>query len=810
MKKFTLLVVIFLLLFGSTALSQIQLTNSGYSQDFNTLADTGTSSDYLPDGWYLFEDGSDGDSLYSIGTGSSRTGDTYSFGPEDSTERALGSIRSGTVIPFLGANFINNTGGNITLLHISYTGEQWRAGSASRSVADSLKFQYSTNATSLSDGDWIDIDQLNFNSPNVSISGAFDGNLPENQKAINGVITGLSIPDGAEFWIRWEDVDVSSSDDGLAIDDFQLDLDAPAVIFSITSFSLHFDTVGLGYSNTLPVTIKNEGTTDDLIITNIELSNTSFSISPTTLPLTLSPGEDQSFDVTFTPVNDGLETGTINFTHNAPGSPSSLSLSGTSLAPTSSGLLKFQTSVRDLLDGTKGNPDTVLLSGYSGQPLKALQFNLLAGNTNGGLIVRSITRGAAIPAGQFNFTYEIYRGDILPDGSSIDTVKVVILGNGINAIMPNQGDQEIINFSYDIVSISGVSAQTHNSLSEVKGATVYPVTDADLGAGTDEIINIFNGTLEGLLGDVNLDNQVNILDILLMVDYIIGRVEFNSNQIFNADISPWEQDAPLPTRDGKIDVLDLAILQNMVLTGKYPSNSPLYKTASNLSSLFAANSKKLTPGMNAKVTFYFTSEGISIGLESLKKVKGLQIELDNLGLTIPQKEIIYSIFNQSLFYQDNSFLRMLSYDDQSASISAGEYLIASIPCKLNNPGDLVVYNLIVADEKNNSMEKVEAEILYEDPNMPDEYLLSQNYPNPFNPETNIKFSVPKDDFVTIKIFNTIGQEIATLFSGFVKTGTHTLNWNGIDQKGKQVSSGTYIYRMTAGEFNQSKKMIYLK
>ncbi len=810
MKQFALLVVVYLLSFGSTAFSQIQLTSSGYSQDFNTLADTGTSSDFLPDGWYIFEDGSDGDSLYSIGTGSSRTGDTYSFGSEDSTERALGSIRSGSVIPFYGANFINNSGNIINLIHISYKGEQWRAGTSSRTEPDSLKFQYSINATSLSDGDWIDIEQLNYVSPKVGTSGALDGNLLENRTEINGVITGLSIPDGAEFWIRWEDFDVSSSDDGLAIDDFQIDLTAPSVIFSIAPSSLHFDSVGLGYSNILPVTIQNEGTTDDLIITNIELSNPTFSISPNTLPVTLSPGDGQNFNVTFTPANDGLETGTINFTHNAPGSPSSLSLSGTGLAPTSSGLLKFKTSIRNLLDGTKNNPDTVMLCEYSGQPLKALQFNLLVGNTNGGMIVRSVTRGAAIPAGQFNFSYEIHRGDYLPGGSSIDTVKVVILGNGSNAIMPNPGDQEIMNFSYDIVSISGVSTQTNNSLSEVTGATIYPVTDAALGSGSDETINIFNGTLEGLLGDVNLDNQVNILDILLMVDHIIGRVEFNSDQIFNADISPWEQDAPLPTRDGKVDVLDLAVLQNMVLTGKYPSNSPLYKTVSNPLNLVVGNAKKITPGMNAKVSLYFTREGISIGLESLKKVKGLQIELDNLGLSIPQNTVINSIFNQSLFYQDNSFLRMLSYDDQSTSISAGEYLIASILCKLNNPGDLVIHNLIVADENNNSMEKVEAEILHEDPNLPNEYSLSQNYPNPFNPVTYVKFSVPKDDFVKIKIYNMIGQEIITLFSGFSKTGTHTLSWNGMDQNGKQVSSGSYIYRMTASEFSQSKKLIYMK
>ena len=809
MKKYVVLIVVLIISFSSAALSQIQLTSSGYSQDFDTMADTGSSS-LLPDGWYFFESGADADSLYSTGTGSSRTGDTYSLGSEDSTDRALGSIRSGGLASVYGANFINNSNEVITSIHISYTGEQWRAGSASRVEADTLKFQYSVNATGLSDGEWIDINQLNFFSPNTNISGALDGNLPENRTEINSTITGLSIPAGAEFWIRWQDIDVSSSDDGLAIDDFSIDLTVPSVIFSISPSSLNFDTINVGASGTLHFTVKNEGTTDSLVISNIESTNSVFDFSPDISPVILPPDSSRTFDVTFTPLADGSESGTINFTHNAPGSPASLSLNGIGKVQLSSGVLKFKSSVRNLLNGSTGNPDTVVLSSYSGQPLKALQFKLLIGSSTGGLVLRSISRGNAIPADKFNFSYEIYRGTFLPDGSSIDTVKIVILGNGTNLITGGQGDQDIIQFSYDILSISGDSMKTFNHLSEVIGATGSPVTDADLGTGPDETINIINGTPEEMLGDVNLDNQVNILDILYMIDYILGRVEFSSSQFYNGDISPWTLNSPLPTRDGKIDVLDLAVLQNIVLTGTYPSNSSIHKVPANSFNFATKGVHKLSPGMDAKVTFYLTKKGISLGLETLKKVKGLQIELSNTGLSIPQSTKITSIFNQALYYQDNSSLRILSYDDKSCCIGAGEYLIASIPFELDNPEDLVVDNLIVADENDNFIKNVEIEIAYDNPNMPVEYTLNQNYPNPFNPTTLIKFSIPKDDFVTIKVYDIIGQEITTLFSGYTKAGAHTLSWNGMDRNGKQVSSGSYIYRMTAGEFSQSKKMIYIK
>ncbi len=90
------------------------------------------------------------------------------------------------------------------------------------------------------------------------------------------------------------------------------------------------------------------------------------------------------------------------------------------------------------------------------------------------------------------------------------------------------------------------------------------------------------------------------------------------------------------------------------------------------------------------------------------------------------------------------------------------------------------------------------------------YKLYQNYPNPFNPNTNIRFAVPQDGFVTVKVYNMIGQEVVTLLSENTKTGIYSLNWNGKDSYGHSVSSGNYICKMTAGSFTESRKMILLK
>jgi len=198
---------------------------SAYTQDFDTLANTGTTNNLTINGWYLDETGTGtaNNGQYAAGTGSNTTGDTYSFGATDSTERAFGGLLSGSLNPTIGAQFTNNTGSTVTSLDVSYIGEMWRAGVTSRNAADRLDFQLSTDATSLTTGTWVDYNSLDFNSPNINATaGALNGNSAGNQTPVSFSITGLSVPNGASFWIRWTDFNISSSDDGLAVDTFSL------------------------------------------------------------------------------------------------------------------------------------------------------------------------------------------------------------------------------------------------------------------------------------------------------------------------------------------------------------------------------------------------------------------------------------------------------------------------------------------------------------------------------------------------------------------------------------------------------------
>jgi hypothetical protein len=86
-----------------------------------------------------------------------------------------------------------------------------------------------------------------------------------------------------------------------------------------------------------------------------------------------------------------------------------------------------------------------------------------------------------------------------------------------------------------------------------------------------------------------------------------------------------------------------------------------------------------------------------------------------------------------------------------------------------------------------------------------DFALRQNYPNPFNPSTKIEFSVPKSTFVTVKVFNLLGEEVATLASQELNAGRYTVDWNA-----NNAPTGVYFYRLTAGSFVDTKRMMLMK
>ncbi len=99
------------------------------------------------------------------------------------------------------------------------------------------------------------------------------------------------------------------------------------------------------------------------------------------------------------------------------------------------------------------------------------------------------------------------------------------------------------------------------------------------------------------------------------------------------------------------------------------------------------------------------------------------------------------------------------------------------------------------------------------------FKLEQNYPNPFNPSTTISFSIPTEEFVSLKVFNSLGEEVAELVNETKPAGNYSISFDAGSHSGavrnlpavrQGLTSGIYFYKLSAGDFTQTKKMIYLK
>jgi hypothetical protein len=121
-----------------------------------------------------------------------------------------------------------------------------------------------------------------------------------------------------------------------------------------------------------------------------------------------------------------------------------------------------------------------------------------------------------------------------------------------------------------------------------------------------------------------------------------------------------------------------------------------------------------------------------------------------------------------------------------------------------------VFALVVSDQRAAAVALMDSlssttNIRHTDVDIPGRLCLSQNFPNPFNPSTTIQFSLPRGAHVALKVFNTLGEEITTLVSEELGAGTYTTQWNSAG-----IASGVYYYRLQAGNYTESKRLILLR
>jgi hypothetical protein len=574
---------------------------------------------------------------------------------------------------------------------------------------------------------------------------------------------------------------------------------APSPGPTFSAGAVNFGTVAVGGNASANLVITNTGSANPMSVTAISAAAAPFTYTVPALPATVAPGASLTIPVTFAPTAAGSFNLNVSVTHNAPGSPSVVALSGVGASNANKLFFTADSVVR--FDKTNGYRDSLVLNIPSG--MKAIQFQI---ESKGLTLLRSITKGASLlaspyTASSWNFNAQFYRGAQNADGSSNDSIIVVIYGNG-NTALP-AGTHTLAYFQYDAVNIDQPDTQyTSFELdklvaSDSVGNSLPIVVDAP------QVVKVMNRTT---FADVNDDGYVDILDLLMIVDHILQRQLLTGAAFERADVV-----FPFPGGDGVVNALDLAAVQNVILTGHYPDGTTINKISTPVAPVADAVQSLQKTSAAARVTFHITASGFAVRVESSRRVKGAQFELSSFS-SIASSAQMKSVMGEGVYdVTSDSKLRVLVYDPAGASMDSGQYILANMDFPIANSAAVKVDQMILADEKNNAIEDVEIVISNDvAEELPVVFSLKQNFPNPFNPSTDIQFSVPTDGLVKLSIYNMLGQEVRTLFAGDVARGTRVVRWDGQNNAGVQMPSGTYIYRMVAGSFVESRKMMLLK
>lgn len=196
----------------------------------NAIADSGATVN-VP-GWAIVEEGSNTSSVtgrYNSSDGSASGGNTYSFASAvANTDLALGSLNDDTISTnYLGGCFRNATGGTALGVRIGYIGEMWRLGGSG--APDRLDFQYAVNATNTFNGSFLDLNSFDFTTPSLAGSaGGRDGNVAPNRTAFTVTNVLVTLAPNDTLHVRWIDSNIAGADDGLAIDDFSIQILIPS------------------------------------------------------------------------------------------------------------------------------------------------------------------------------------------------------------------------------------------------------------------------------------------------------------------------------------------------------------------------------------------------------------------------------------------------------------------------------------------------------------------------------------------------------------------------------------------------------
>jgi hypothetical protein len=309
-------------------------------------------------------------------------------------------------------------------------------------------------------------------------------------------------------------------------------------------------------------------------------------------------------------------------------------------------------------------------------------------------------------------------------------------------------------------------------------------------------------TATGLLGDVVRDFTLDAQDVSLVVDIILQRA---AQRITALDRSTADTNF-----DEKINVIDVVYIVREATRNLLASTSlPVNTDENDASGELRLGAATLLAGATAK---------LSVNISLLEKATALQLKLryDSEKIVVDDPILSAARPGMALFAaRDKNQLAVLIYSLSGEGIPAGAYKLLEVPVRtrevdFTEVGLQIENMLLVGEQRKLLPPRVINEAAKLKINLPTAFALSQNYPNPLaasNRQTEIGYTLPVAAAVKLSIYNLLGHEVAVLVNAPQTPGVKKIIWDGRDKQGNRVATGIYFYRLEAGNFVATRKMV---
>ncbi len=306
-----------------------------------------------------------------------------------------------------------------------------------------------------------------------------------------------------------------------------------------------------------------------------------------------------------------------------------------------------------------------------------------------------------------------------------------------------------------------------------------------------------------IVGDANGDGDINAEDIIYLINYL-----------FRGGPPPYIMAAGDANGDGEVNAGDIVYLIQYLFHGGPPPGQRgsdverfLARTALNRAPVRLWLSKEAVPPAEGGTNIIIRA---SFGTDIAAVQLAIEYDAEELTLapTLPPDLQALQIYHS----QKGGLLKVGVLDLRGENWIPGGEKVDLLVLQANgtNLSSLKIKEAILVDREAYVLPVkivTEEEVAEQ---RPQTFSLSENYPNPFNAQTQINYALPKDCNVKVTIYNLLGQRVRVLVDEHQSAGYKTVHWDGKDERGVEVASGVYFYRIQAEDFVQTKKMLLLK